>query len=456
MSTASSTGVKRRLASFLLAACALFGAASAQAVVSVDTRPSPARAGDYVTLEISGSFPRPDYWITEAVLTDLRPAVSGSTTEFIAEVDLYYRWVPWSDNSLRRTPFSASVGLGQFERSATVDVQIRFFPMYGLPYSEDVPLRESGTVMIGGGAAACGNVLELGASRPCTPTLRFGSYRAGERSDEFPVVIRNNSKTPFYFGIFELNNADYGMTRRCGESLEPGVACEILVSFSPSIDGTSPGRINIRYAANPDAIPFENATVLLTADSRRGEVQGPTSGARVVEYHAQSVDQYFLTANENEMRLLDGNANLGWRRTGVTFLAAGGFVVCRFYGDPVGGPNGHFYTARVDVCDALRSRDTLTPRGQNVYRFEGLAFDIGLPLSPLNDDRWRCPDGSRAIYQFRRPAGQGKQLGYRLVPAGSVQGAPNGDDIARTMLNSGWSYEGHVMCSMAPAPEEAQ
>ena len=123
---------------------------------------------------------------------------------------------------------------------------------------------------------------------------------------------------------------------------------------------------------------------------------------------------------------------------------------------PVGGPRGHYYTARIDQCDALRSLDTITPRGQNVYRFEGLAFSIGLPQLPFLDDRWRCADRLRPIYQMRRPAGNGRDLGFRLVAGGSVAGGPNGDDIVRAMLQEGWWYEGHVMCSGRLPEEDAQ
>lgn len=453
MKTRIAAGALRRLAAHLLAFCALLAASNALAQLSIDTHPATPRVGDYVTLNISGSFMRHDFRVTDAALWELRPASTGSTREYIAEVDVYYWWSPRYDGAESRTPFTATVGLGQFANPATVEVRVRFFPYPGLPAFYDPMAYELGTVSITSGTATCPNELNLGSPALCTPTVPFGTYRFGERSREIPVIIRNTSRDVMYFGNFSVNNADYGMTRQCGETLEPGASCQVLLTFSPSIDGASPGRLTVNYSSDPDAVPFRATTVLMTGDARAGAVQGPASGTRVVEFHAQSTDQYFLTANENEMRLLDGAG--AWRRTGVTFLAAGDQLACRFYGDPVAGPRGHFFTARVDQCDALKLQDSITPRGREVYRYEGLAFPIALPLVPVYDGRWRCPDNSRAIYQFRRDDRGGlRDIAYRLVPAGSVQGGPNGDNLAREMLAAGWAYEGHVMCSAGPLPEE--
>lgn len=450
MNISNPMGVLRRFASQVLASCALLAASSAaMAQITVDTVPPEPRAGDYITLQISGAFPRHDFWVTDAVLWDLYPAPGGSPREFIADVEVYYHWKPLYTAPLSRNVFTANVGLGQFDTAATVEVRVRFYPQPGLPAAFDPTEFATFMLSVGSGRVTCGNELVLGSATPsCVPALDFGTYRFGERSIEIPLVIRNAGREVVHFGNFLLDNADYGMTRTCGEALEPGQACEVLVTFSPSFGGASPGHLAIPHADHPQAIPFRTAVIGLAGRSPVTVAQAPGAGMRVVEYHAPSVDQYFLTANENEMAALDRGSD--WRRTGVTFLASGDQEVCRFYGDLAAGPNGHFYTARVDVCDALKLRANITPFGREAYRYETIAFPMGLPLMPLNDGRWRCPEGSRAIYQFKRPAQGGRHLGYRLVPAGSVQGGPNGDDIARTMLQSGWAYEGHVMCSVPP------
>jgi hypothetical protein len=451
MKTFELVGFFRRIAICVLALGAGLAVPFAASAVEVATRPAEARAGDFVSVEISGTFPREDFWITETVLMDLRLVErSGGEARYEAVVNLYYHWAPLYVADRVRTPYSALVPLGQFDSAATVDLRILFLPMDGVPFNGDIDPFAEATVRIGSGTAGCAaNEVRLNGSGACANAIRFGTFSPGERSDEVPVTVRNSGRGPLYLGAFSLNSADYGMTRRCGETIEPGQSCEVLLTFSPSIDGASPGRLTILYGNDPEQKPFESAVVSLTGDSRANAFVAPTRGSRVVEYHASSTDQYFLTADEKDMRLLDPGT-LGWRRTGVEFIASGAFETCRFFGDPVAGPNGHFYTARVDACNALRLKDTITPRGQQAYRYEGIAFPIGLPLLTENDARYRCPDGTRPLYLFTRPAGGGRHLGFRLIPAGPISGSPTGDALARTMLSQGWSYLGHAMCSEAP------
>lgn len=450
----TSCAAVRRLASFLALVGALAAAPFAAAQVAMDTRPASPVAGDYVTLNIAGSFPREDFWVTDAVLWSLTPK-HGSDNEFIAEVDLYYHWSPLYDGPEVRTAFSTTVGIGQFDNASTVEVILRAFPQGGVPFYYDPTDPVTYTFRVGSGAATCGNEVLLGRGQGCTPTVRFDTYRFGERSAEVPILIRNNGSEPIFFGNFDVNNIDYALTRRCGEALEPRESCEVAVTFSPSLRGASPGRLKIRFSTDREAIPYREQHVILLADSPVTPVPQTAAGVRVVEYHAASTDQYFVTANEDEMEALDSPSS-GWKRTGITFQAEGDFAVCRFFGDPVGGPHGHFYTARIDQCEALRTQDTIQPRGSTVYRYEGIAFGIGLPHLPFQDDRWRCSDDTRPIYQLKRPAGNGRDLAYRLVAGGRVDGGANGDDIARALLQAGWSYEGHVMCSGRAAEEEAQ
>ena len=449
MNPTSAATATRRLASFLFGCCAWLASGAAFGQVTVDTRPAEPRVGDYVFLNVAITFPREDFWITEARLWDLQPK-PGAPGEFIADVDIYYHWVPHYGGGFNPSVHTRTVGLGQFDTPGNVEVRLRPLPDGFLPAYYDPSAPAIAHIVIRSGTPACDYEIVLTPNvSGCTPTLRFGTYRHGERSEEIPLAIRNRSGAPIYFGVPDVNNADYGYTSRCGEALEDGESCELGITFSPSLDGSSPGRITIKYSNDPERVPFRVAHALMSGDSRAPAVTEPRSGLRVVEYYAQSVDQYFLTANENEMRALD-DGSLGWRRTGVTFVASGPNAVCRFYGDLVAGPRGHFYTARVDACDAMRSQDTNTPRGRLVYRFEGFAFNMGLPLQPFSDGRWRCPENARAIYQLKRPALGGKDQAYRLVPAGRVDGGANGDDIVRNLLAAGWAYEGHAMCSELP------
>jgi hypothetical protein len=450
MDTSSLAGLVRRFASTLVAFCALVGATGAHAFIAVDTLPRDPRAGDYVTLQVSGRFPREDFRVVEALLRRLEPVEPGSRS-YLAEVDIYYRWNPLYFSPLAPTDFTAQIPLGVFETSAEVTVVVHYFPARGEEFAIDPDAFETATFNVSGGGDGCGNEMALNVSGACTASLRFGPLRMGERSYAVPVVIYNAGDDVIHFGPFDVNSADYGLANRCGETLEPRTRCEAVVTFSPSLHGNAPGRLAVRWTTQPSAAPYNQTFAMLSGSSSAPPPIEPTSGTRMVEFYSPAIDQYFLAGDEKEIAAIDRSS--AWRRTGVTFIGLGEFDVCRFYGDVPAGPNGHLYVARIDECEALKLQDRVTPRGRQVYRYEGVAFTASLAEVASNGGRYLCPAPSRPIYQFRRQALANRDVAYRYVPAGSVGGGPNGDDIARTMLASGWYYDGHAMCSMELVPE---
>src|ERR1700693_4037761 len=82
------------------------------------------------------------------------------------------------------------------------------------------------------------------------------------------------------------------------------------------------------------------------------------SAATIVEYYWPNGDNFFITADSNEIASLDaasaasGKGPDTWNRTGVTFGAGGPDLACRFFGNTnvnptthvTFGPNSHFYT----------------------------------------------------------------------------------------------------------------
>ncbi len=83
----------------------------------------------------------------------------------------------------------------------------------------------------------------------------------------------------------------------------------------------------------------------------------------VVEYHNEALGRYFLTADADEIAKLDAGAISGWKRTGESFRALPpGTVapfarpVCRYYGLPEAGIDGHFYSASADECAAVAAK----------------------------------------------------------------------------------------------------
>lgn len=88
--------------------------------------------------------------------------------------------------------------------------------------------------------------------------------------------------------------------------------------------------------------------------------KGPVN---VVEFFNADLGHYFITADENEIELLDLGYKRGWVRTGLGFRALDGATlpsnalpVCRFYGAPAAGLDSHFYSQDAAECTAVAAR----------------------------------------------------------------------------------------------------
>ncbi len=159
----------------------------------------------------------------------------------------------------------------------------------------------------------------------------------------------------------------------------------------------------------------------------------------VVEYYAPSLDHYFMTSTPNEITVLDGNPSFGWVRTGQSFggWAPGGQPdaahVCRFYGDPVIGPNSHFYTAEDFECQELISLAAATPPGMPAWRLEGKPFDMAIPSGGA------CPSNLRPVYRvFNDIVGPVNGPNHRYTTDPAVYAA---------MQAKGWVGEGVHFCT---------
>ena len=78
--------------------------------------------------------------------------------------------------------------------------------------------------------------------------------------------------------------------------------------------------------------------------------------ATIVEFFNAPANKYFISANPADWALLDQYANIGWKRTGVTFSAytqgqdAAAQPVCRFFAPAVAS---HFFSVNKSDCDTL-------------------------------------------------------------------------------------------------------
>jgi hypothetical protein len=164
------------------------------------------------------------------------------------------------------------------------------------------------------------------------------------------------------------------------------------------------------------------------------DAANPTGQTVVVEYYNRSLDHFFMTADANEINLLDTGQLRGWERTGVRFLAytsqrPGTNPVCRFYLSPP-RPDTHFYSGKPSECEDVRRRfPDWTYEGPSV-------FYIYLP----NEFTSACPAGTRPIWRFFNT----RVTNHRYTPEVTIR-----DELRNT---PGWTAEGDgpdevVMCS---------
>jgi hypothetical protein len=142
-----------------------------------------------------------------------------------------------------------------------------------------------------------------------------------------------------------------------------------------------------------------------------------SSAVSVVEYYSPALDHYFLTANPDEIALVERGAMGNWARTGQVFHAwsspsdapPGAVPVCRFYAS---GPNSHFYTGSAQECEwlkALEQKERADAKANGKpflnWGFEGIAFYALLPqggacypgLTPVwraYNNRWQQGDSN--------------------------------------------------------------
>jgi uncharacterized protein (DUF1800 family) len=94
-----------------------------------------------------------------------------------------------------------------------------------------------------------------------------------------------------------------------------------------------------------------------------------TPGTTIVEFYLEPFNKYYLSAIPNEWTALDALANIGWKRTGVTFSAsnatdAGAKPVCRYFHP---GVASHFFTLIASECAILATLPEFVNEGVGWY-----------------------------------------------------------------------------------------
>jgi hypothetical protein len=191
--------------------------------------------------------------------------------------------------------------------------------------------------------------------------------------------------------------------------------------------------------AGPRYVPSDTDRngLVRTAAGPAGALLPGSSALEAVEYYHAGLNHYFMTANGAEQHMLDTTPEAGWRRTGEHFTVATDTTapmlgVQRFYGDPVRGPNSHFYTASPLERDALLRLYWQTPPDAPRWQHEATAFAV-LPAI-----EGKCASG-RAV--------------TRLYNNGHTRGDPNHryatvQTVIDATIAAGWTAEGVVFCSL--------
>ena len=149
----------------------------------------------------------------------------------------------------------------------------------------------------------------------------------------------------------------------------------------------------------------------------------------VIEYFNASLGHYFMTADPNEIAILDiGTRFPGWTRTGYVFKAWAisspqGMPVCRYYGTPGIGPNTHFYSVDPNECAILSH--------QPEWTFEGYVMRTNPALN------WTCPAGNMLVVRmYNNNIGGVANHRYTTSPT-----------VINEMVDEGWIVEGPVLCT---------
>lgn len=163
-----------------------------------------------------------------------------------------------------------------------------------------------------------------------------------------------------------------------------------------------------------------------------GIVASPAS-VRVVEYYNASQNHYFVTADADEIALLDGGGFGGaFVRTGGGFWArngpaAGTDDVCRFFTVAFAPLGSHFYTSYDFECDVVKANPD--------WIYEKLGFFVRTPVAGA------CLAGTPVYRLYNN--GQSGAPNHRYVTSVAVY-----DDF---IANRGWIGEGVVFCGSPPA-----
>jgi len=203
--------------------------------------------------------------------------------------------------------------------------------------------------------------------------------------------------------------------------LGAGTACFSAApayAFAANVGPFEPGTYQIAAHGTFMGFPQQSLSLSFTV---------PETPVGAVEYYRADADRYFLTADANEIALLDSGAFIGWSKTGESFgvtreQSALGAPVCRFYGLPSAGLDSHFFSASTEECAAVQSRFS------TAWKLES-ANVFGVVLPAASDGS--CPQGMKPVYRLFNNRADANHR-YTTSPG-----------IRYQLIGKGWTPEGY-------------
>ena len=273
-------------------------------------------------------------------------------------------------------------------------------------------------------AAYIGSVADTGVPvlNPTPGAIDFSVQTVGVASASKALLLTNLGSVALTISSVTLTPQDFKATGNCMGRRNPLSTCSLDVVFTPSAAGPVAGRVTISFveSSTPVTVPLLGSGVLPTT----------TPLPIAIEFYNPDLDHYFVTADAGEQAFVDTGGVGTWLRTGNAYRSGGNAQVCRFHGNPVSGPNSHFYTAGQGECDSLKaSYDATKPS----WKFESLDFATTRLVTS------QCADGTVPVYRaynngFARRIDSNHRLTTNRTAIDQV--------VAR-----GWVDEGIAMCA---------
>jgi Matrixin/Repeat of unknown function (DUF5648) len=260
------------------------------------------------------------------------------------------------------------------------------------------------------------------------PTIvAFGAVTLASTSNPATVTLGNagNGEVDVQSINQQNGSGDFGVVGTCGPgvALHGGDDCTLSITFTPRTLGPQTASFVIGTSSGPQQLTLTGTGV-----------SGPSTTSEVVEFYNAALDHYFMTADLNEIEVLDAGTISGWQRTGYSFAA---FItpatetspVCRYYIPPAQG-NSHFFSVLPSECNVI-------PTEFPTFILEGLAV-MYMYIPDISTGA--CPQGSIPVYRLwnNRP-----DSNHRYTIDATVRT----EMIARGYISEGYGTTGVAMCA---------